>query len=170
VRITLAVDGAGGVEATDEADDLYAWLREDPELRALARREAPARPRDGEMGALYELITLLLEPEGTVAVFGAAVVTWLQTRRGNQTVTIRRPDGTRVVVSSQRVRGLSAEGAAELARQIVAELGSGRNVTSEAGERGEDGGDVEGRPQDGGRQPGGGGGPDEERGRDGGVG
>ncbi|GAA4965007.1 hypothetical protein GCM10023238_35820 [Streptomyces heliomycini] len=35
----------------------------------------------------------------------AGVVAWLQTRRGSQTVTITKPDGTQVVVTSQGVRG-----------------------------------------------------------------
>ncbi|WP_166027932.1 effector-associated constant component EACC1 [Streptomyces chilikensis] len=158
MRVTLAVEAAGHADPVAEADDLYAWLREDPELRAVALREPPGRPDDGEMGALYELVTLLLEPEGTVAVFGAAVVAWLQTRRGNQTVTIRRPDGTRIVVSSERVRGLSAEGAAELARQIVRELGDERDD----GEKAEEAGRTDGDGDGGGRR-------DEDRGRDDGV-
>ncbi|HWU08740.1 MAG TPA: hypothetical protein VN520_20550 [Streptomyces sp.] len=121
MRVTLAVD-AGGEDAAGASDDLYAWLRQDPDLRMFVRREVPATPPAGAMGALGELISLLLAPGGPTAALGAAVVVWLQGRRGNQTVTLTLPDGTQAVVSSEKVRGLTAEGTGELAERVAAAL------------------------------------------------
>lgn len=119
MRVTLAVDAG---DAAGASDDLYQWLRQDPDLRVLVRREDPVAPPVGAMGALGELISLLLAPGGPTAALGAAVVVWLQGRRGNQTVTLSLPDGTQVVVSSEKVRGLTAEGAGELAERVAAAL------------------------------------------------
>ncbi|MFE7232205.1 effector-associated constant component EACC1 [Streptomyces sp. NPDC002405] len=126
MRVTVAVDVGSG-DAAGASDDLYQWLRQDPDLRAFVRREAPDAPADGAMGALGELIALLLAPGGPTAALGAAVVMWLQNRRGKQTVTITRPDGTQVVVSSEKVRGLTAEGTSELAERVAAALAQERN-------------------------------------------
>ncbi|GAA2305810.1 hypothetical protein GCM10010431_27020 [Streptomyces kunmingensis] len=125
----MAVD-AGGGDAVGVSDDLYQWLRQDPDLRGFIRREAAVAPPDGAMGALGELITLLLAPGGPTAALGAAVVVWLQSRRGNQTVTITLPDGTQVVVASEKVRGLTAQGTSELAERVTAAL---RQERTEAG-------------------------------------
>ncbi|MBZ9645199.1 MULTISPECIES: effector-associated constant component EACC1 [unclassified Streptomyces] len=121
MRITLAVDTETGDRA-GATDDLYDWLRQDPGLRSLVRRESPVGVPAGAMGAWSEVLTLVLAPGGPTAAVGAAVVVWLQNRRGNQTVTINQPDGTQVVVSSEKVRGLTAEGASELAQQVAEAL------------------------------------------------
>ncbi|MFI5677407.1 effector-associated constant component EACC1 [Streptomyces cellulosae] len=127
MRVTLAVD-ARNADVAGASEDLYQWLRQDPDLHAFVRREAPAAPPEGAMGALGELIALLLAPGGPTAALGAAVVVWLQNRRGNQTVTITLPDGTQVVVSSEKVRGLSAEGTSELAERVAAALRQERSA------------------------------------------
>ncbi|WSQ11416.1 hypothetical protein OG604_28790 [Streptomyces sp. NBC_01231] len=127
MRVTLVVD-AGNGDVAGASDDLYQWLRQDPDLRAFVRREDPVVPPEGAMGALGELIALLLAPGGPTAALGAAVVVWLQNRRGNQTVTITLPDGTQVVVSSEKVRGLTAEGTSELAERVAAALRQERNT------------------------------------------
>lgn len=135
MRVTLAVD-AGGEDAAGASDDLYAWPREDPDLRAFVRREVPAAPPAGAMGARGELISLLLAPGGPTAALGAAVVVWLQGRRGDQTVTLTLPDGTQAVVSSEKVRGLTAEGTGELAERVAAALQQEQHPQAAPGTRG----------------------------------
>ncbi|MET9370190.1 hypothetical protein ABZY00_20390 [Streptomyces griseoflavus] len=130
MRVTLAVASGDGDEA-GASEDLYEWLRQDPDVRPFVRREVPAAPEDGAMGALGELVSLLLAPGGPTAAVGAAVVVWLQGRRGNQTVTLTLPDGTQVVVSSEKVRGLTAEGASELAERVAAALQQERREQQE---------------------------------------
>ncbi|MFD3333160.1 hypothetical protein ACFWV1_11000 [Streptomyces sp. NPDC058700] len=56
---------------------------------------------------------------GGAAGTGAGV----QNRSGSQTVTITRPDGTEVTVTSDRVKGLNARQAGALAQEIAGELG-----------------------------------------------
>ncbi|MFE0256011.1 hypothetical protein [Streptomyces sp. NPDC059010] len=121
MRVTLAVEAESG-DHTGAMDELHDWLRQDPELRGRVRREPPASAPAGAMGAWSELVTLLLAPGGPTAAVGAAVVVWLQNRRGNLTVTINQPDGTQVVVSSEKVRGLTAEGTSELAQRVARAL------------------------------------------------
>ncbi|GGY86800.1 effector-associated constant component EACC1 [Streptomyces nitrosporeus] len=138
MRVTLSVD-VGDKDVDGAHDDLYQWLRQDPDLRAFVRREYPAAPPDGAMGALGELISLLLAPGGPTAAVGAAVVVWLQGRRGSQTVTLTLPDGTQVVVSSEKVRGLTAEGTSELAERVAAALRQERDPRPVPGTRGAEG-------------------------------
>ncbi|GGT10492.1 hypothetical protein GCM10010207_06360 [Streptomyces atratus] len=117
MRITLEVGGPA------ETDDLRQWLRRNPELRGAVGRALSGPPMPGSMsGGAAELIPVLLTPGGLTAAVAAAVVAWLQSRRGNQTVTINRPDGTQVTVTSERVRGLTAEGAGDLAQRVAEAL------------------------------------------------
>ncbi|MEU3891849.1 hypothetical protein [Streptomyces sp. NPDC029041] len=119
MRFTLGVQAASGDHAR-ATDDLYDWLRQDPELRGLVRRDlADSAPAGAMGGAWSELLTLLLAPGGPTAAAGAALVVWLQNRRSNVTVTINRPDGTQLVVASEKVRPLTAEGTGELAQRVA---------------------------------------------------
>ncbi|MFE2844901.1 hypothetical protein ACFXKS_15285 [Streptomyces scopuliridis] len=118
MKVTLAVSGPGE-DTAGASSDLRRWLRRHPELRDRITPEPAAEPAPGSMGAAGELVSLLLAPGGFTAALAAAVVAWLQNRRGNQTVTITLPDGTQVTVSSERVRDLSAEGSGELAERVA---------------------------------------------------
>ncbi|MFD4031593.1 hypothetical protein ACFWVP_13985 [Streptomyces sp. NPDC058637] len=118
MRVTLAVGdpGSGSVGAPN---DLGRWLRRHPELRDRVTTEPGHEPVAGTMGTAGELLSLLLAPGGMTAALAAAVVAWLQNRRGTQTVTITLPDGTQVTVSSERVRGLTAEASGEVAERVA---------------------------------------------------
>ncbi|OSZ61228.1 hypothetical protein OQI_06345 [Streptomyces pharetrae CZA14] len=122
MRFTLGVQAETGDHAS-ATDELYDWLRQDPELRGLVRRDlADSAPAGAMGGAWSELLTLLLAPGGPTAAAGAALVVWLQNRRSNVTVTINRPDGTQLVVASEKVRPLTAEGTGELAQRVAEAL------------------------------------------------
>lgn len=103
-------------------DELYDWLRQDPELRGRVRREPPASAPAWALGGWSELLSLLPAPGGRTAAVGAAVVVWLQNRRSNVTVTINQPDGTQVVVSSEKVRPMSAEATSDPAQRVAEAL------------------------------------------------
>jgi hypothetical protein len=77
------------------------------------------------MGTVTDLLTVALEPGGPATVLAAALVAWLQRRRGNQTVSITRPDGGTVTVAAENVRGLTAEQVGELAQQLARALEPG---------------------------------------------
>lgn len=118
MRVALTVSGPGN--GTGGApNDLSRWLRRHPELRGRVTLEPGPEPAAGTMGTAGELVSLLLAPGGMTAALAAAVVAWLQNRRGTQTVTITLPDGTQVTVSSERVRGLTAEASGEVAERVA---------------------------------------------------
>ncbi|MGV9356697.1 effector-associated constant component EACC1 [Streptomyces misionensis] len=135
MKVTLFSAGPDGgrVAATSE---LHTWLQRQPELRGRLVRQSAAAPPPGTMGASGELLTLLLAPGGLTAALAAAVVAWLQNRRGDQTVTITLPDQTQITVSSTKVRGLTAEATGDLAQRVAAAIdGSGR-IADGGAERG----------------------------------
>ncbi|GAA4304354.1 hypothetical protein GCM10023086_21460 [Streptomyces venetus] len=122
MRITLEVTGPDGTASAGGGGELREWLRGDPELRHRVGRSHVEPPPPGAMGALDDIIPLLLEPGGLTVTLAAAVVAWLQTRRGSQTVTITKPDGTQVVVTSEGVRGLTPETSGDLAQRVAEAL------------------------------------------------
>lgn len=121
MRVTLTVSGPGSGSG-GAPNDLSRWLRRHPELRDRVALDPGPEPVAGTMGAVGELVSLLLAPGGVSAALAAAVVAWLQNRRGTQTVTITMPDGTQVTVSSERVRGLTAEASGEVAERVAEAL------------------------------------------------
>ncbi|MEV6199074.1 hypothetical protein AB0M64_03780 [Streptomyces sp. NPDC051771] len=120
MQIAITARDDGGRVGTD---DLRGWLGKQRELRGRVQRGAGEPPAPGTMGTATEFVTVLLEPGGIVTVLVAAVVTWVQTRSGSQTVTITRPDGTEVTVTSDRVKGLDAQQTGALAQEIAGQLG-----------------------------------------------
>ncbi|MEV8535848.1 hypothetical protein [Streptomyces sp. NPDC051211] len=120
MQIAITARDDGGRVGTD---DLRGWLGKQRELRGRVQRGAGEPPAPGTMGTATEFVTVLLEPGGIVTVLVAAVVTWVQNRSGSQTVTITRPDGTEVTVTSDRVKGLNAQQAGALAQEIAGQLG-----------------------------------------------
>ncbi|MFC4332543.1 hypothetical protein ACFPC0_33220 [Streptomyces andamanensis] len=87
-----------------------------PRLAAGRTRTAQSRQagdlaasRPGTMGAVSDALIALLEPGGVATVFAGAVIAWVQTRRGNHTITVTRPDGTEITISSGRTRDVSPQ-------------------------------------------------------------
>ncbi|WP_405986943.1 effector-associated constant component EACC1 [Streptomyces sp. NBC_00872] len=113
VTVRAVVSGA--------AHDLRRWLAAEDSLRGRIRL-ADTRPANGAMGAVSDVLVAVLEPGGVAAVFAGGVVAWLQARRGDQTVTLTRPDGTRITIESTQVRGLNGEQAMALAERLSQEL------------------------------------------------
>ncbi|MFE9909712.1 effector-associated constant component EACC1 [Streptomyces clavifer] len=114
MRITLGVGGPA------ETEDLRRWMRRDPVLRSAVGQVRPTVTAPDTMsGGAAELVTVLLAPGGLTAAVAAAIVAWLQGKRGNQTVTITRPDGTQVTVTSEGVRGLTSEASGDLAHRVA---------------------------------------------------
>ncbi|MBL1119836.1 hypothetical protein JK364_47165 [Streptomyces sp. 110] len=105
-----------------DSDDLRRWLAGQPGLRGRVRRATDSGPPPGAMGAGTDVVLALLEPGGVATVLAGSVVTWLQTRRGSRTVTLTRPDGTEITVSSAEVAPLDAHQAIELAERLAAAL------------------------------------------------
>lgn len=121
MRVAITVeDGDSGL-----LHDLRRWLRDEPELRGrIGNHTTRPLPSDA-MGLGTEALLAVLAPGGVAVVFAGALVAWVQSRRGDQTITVTRPDGTSVTVSATRVRGLEAEQTARLARELAAFLDTG---------------------------------------------
>ncbi|MFH8886325.1 hypothetical protein [Streptomyces californicus] len=125
MRITITAEGGDG----GALRELRRWLAEEPELRGRVRVRTP-EPPPGAMGLEADALLALLAPGGVAAVFAGALVAWVQTRRGDQTVTITRPDGTAVTVSTTRLKGLDAEQNARLVRELAASLDAAANASA----------------------------------------
>jgi hypothetical protein len=114
MRIIVTVEG----DDSGSGHELRRWLTAEPEMRGRVR---PAdAPPPGATGAVSDTLVALVEPGGIAAVFAGALVAWLQSRRGTRTVTITRPDGTRITVTAAQVKALDARRAADLARELAA--------------------------------------------------
>jgi hypothetical protein len=103
---------------------LWQWLAGEPELRGRVDRIV-GPPRSGELGGTVETLAVALGPGGVVGVLASALVSWVRRQRGDQTVEVTRPDGTKITVTSTHVRGLTAEATQELVRELAAGLGEG---------------------------------------------
>ncbi|MFE9725828.1 hypothetical protein ACFYQ5_20075 [Streptomyces sp. NPDC005794] len=119
MRVVIRVEGgdSGGLL------ELRRLLSEEPELRGRVRGQLREPLPPDAMGLGADALIAMLAPGGVAAVFAGAVVAWVQSRRGDQTVTVIRPDGTEITISSTRVRGLDAQQNAQLARELAAALG-----------------------------------------------
>ncbi|MFI8516715.1 hypothetical protein ACIGEZ_02605 [Streptomyces sp. NPDC085481] len=140
MRTVITVHAEG--EGADGAHELRRWLSAEPALRGRIRAGADeAVPEPGAMGVGADALLALLAPGGVAAVFAGAVVAWAQTRRGSQTITITRPDGTEITIASDHVRGLDARQSADLARTLAAELSRPAAETRPGAEPGTGGAD-----------------------------
>ncbi|MEU5425683.1 hypothetical protein AB0H73_08735 [Streptomyces olivoreticuli] len=122
MQVTITVESVNGPAGPD---DLRRWLVGQPGLRGRVHRQVDG-PAPGTMGAAGDVVLAVLEPGGVAAAFAGAVVAWVRTRRGTQTVTVTRPDGTRFTLSTTQVKGLDARQAAELAERLAATVEGGR--------------------------------------------
>ncbi|MFF2751706.1 hypothetical protein ACFVVA_39975 [Kitasatospora sp. NPDC058048] len=124
MRIVITVrsdEPDGRAVGANDIHGLRRWLAETPALRGRVGRDVgPAEP--GSMGAVTEALLALLEPGGVASVFAGTVVAWVQTRRGSHTITITRPDGSRISLSTSHVKKLTPEQITLLTRDLAAAL------------------------------------------------
>ncbi len=112
-------------EETSAAAELRNWLTEVPELRGRVSRAEPDEAPADAMGPATDAVMALLEPGGVAAVFAGALVAWVQTRRSSHTITVTRPDGTEITISSRQARAMTSEEAAALAERLARPAGEG---------------------------------------------
>ncbi|MEV8405927.1 hypothetical protein AB0R12_08965 [Streptomyces niveus] len=111
------------------AAELGTWLRDVPQLRGRVDRAERDGAPPGAMGAAVDTLVAVMEPGGVAAVFVGALVAWLQTRRSSHTISVTRPDGTRITLSSRQARALSPQEAADLAERLARPAGDGGQQT-----------------------------------------
>ncbi|MYS90763.1 MULTISPECIES: effector-associated constant component EACC1 [Streptomyces] len=119
VEIHVTVETSG----TADAHDLRRWLTAQPRLRGrVTRADASAPPPPGTMGLAADALLALLAPGGVASVLAGAVIAWVQSRKGDQSVTLTRPDGTQISVTSTQVRSMDPTQVEALVSQLAAQL------------------------------------------------
>ncbi|MFD9903505.1 hypothetical protein [Streptomyces sp. NPDC059063] len=108
---------APGAARDDDLRELRRRLTDVEELRGEIRSVA-AEPPPGSLGTALEALVVNVLATSTVTALATVVVAWIRHRTSDTTVTLRRPDGTEVEVTAERVRRLDAAAV----RTVVAEL------------------------------------------------
>lgn len=86
-----------------DAESLWDWLRDEPELRGRLRTRSAPTP-DETMGVPIELVVVLAAATPAVAAaLARSVSIWLVQRRSDLTIKVTGPDGRQISVSSRRV-------------------------------------------------------------------
>ena len=104
VRISLA----GGAQAGD-LESLEEWLTGEPELAGQVRLSASG-PREGELGALAEVLIAAVSSGGAVSVLATSLRAWLsQPRRSDVRIRVEGDGGRVVEIAAERVDAQQAE-------------------------------------------------------------
>lgn len=97
------------VEGTDSSSALASlneWLRRTDELRGRIRLR-PKAPAPGEMGGITDVLVVAAGAGGALTVLANSLSVWLrQPRRASVTVSVERPDGTRVEISGEHLKSV----------------------------------------------------------------
>lgn len=84
-----------GQGTEDELASLYAWLRDEDDVRSHASMSfTSAEPRPGELGATFDVIQLVVDGGFQALNFAIAFATWRHTRRSRPQVTITCGDAS----------------------------------------------------------------------------
>ncbi|MES4891898.1 hypothetical protein [Streptomyces sp. NPDC096012] len=97
LRVTVADDPSG-------PQSLLDWLRHEDELRGRLRLESSSGGSGGEMGGLFDVLTVAVGSGGAGAVLARSLSTWLAHRHTDVKVTVKSSDGRCVEVDAHRVR------------------------------------------------------------------
>ena len=82
-----------GPDADRELSSLYAWLREEPDIRRHARMSLIGpEPGPSDMGAAFDVIQLVVGSGFQTLNLALAYATWHATRPSHPQVTIERDD------------------------------------------------------------------------------
>jgi len=118
MRLVLTVDNDVEGEGAGAAA-LRSWLMDVPQLRGKVDRVAKDAAPAGTMGPAADALVAVLEPGGVAVAFAGALVAWVQTRRSTHTISVIRPDGTKITISSRQARSMSPQEAADLAERLA---------------------------------------------------
>jgi hypothetical protein len=99
VEILISLAGGDQVAGLESLGD---WLRGEPELAGRVHVSGSA-PREGELGALAEVLVVAVGSGGTLSVLAASLKSWLsQPRRSDLRIRVKRPDGHLVEITANR--------------------------------------------------------------------
>lgn len=112
----LGVGLEGDAASADELRSLRAWLLEEDELRGCVQTiERPPAP--GRLGPILDALQIVADP--AAAVLAAALVAWVRSRVGAVRLVLTPKHGGKVEVDARKVRGLDADGLAELTERLT---------------------------------------------------
>ena len=104
VRISLV----GGNPAAD-LESLDDWLQGEPELAGRVKLAAQV-PREGELGALVEVLVASVGSGGALSVLATSLRAWLsQPRRSDVRIRVEGDNGRTVEIDADRVDAQQAE-------------------------------------------------------------
>jgi hypothetical protein len=103
--VTLSVTGS-----FDDSAALHALLAADPDLRGYVRRQVTRVPDGALSGGLPEMLVALGSSGGIATALASVVVVWLRQRTGSVSIHIRRPDGSQLELTADRVRSMDGDG------------------------------------------------------------
>ncbi|MER6173451.1 hypothetical protein [Streptosporangium sp. NPDC001681] len=110
------------VDVPSQVRDVYAWLREDPELRRWVDLvESP--PAEGALGPVAEAVQIVADAPEVVATLAGVLIAWLRYRTSDVKIRIRRSaTDTEMEVTANRVKTMNAAQVQELRTQLEAVL------------------------------------------------
>jgi Effector Associated Constant Component 1 len=104
LRISLV-----GESPAADLESLDDWLRGEPELAGRVKVPAPV-PREGELGALAEVLVAAVSSGGALSVLAASLYAWLsQPRRSDVRIRVEGENEQTVEIDADRVNAQQAE-------------------------------------------------------------
>jgi Effector Associated Constant Component 1 len=117
MQVRLAVLGDDGTAAMRS---LEAWLAGHEELRGRVRPVVMAS-RPGTMGPVAEALVVTIQG-GVATAVASVLISWIRRQAGKVSVSATRPDGAKITLDAEHVRGVSAEEVGALVTQLAATL------------------------------------------------
>lgn len=93
------------VSGSDEAGqftNLWTWLRGERALAGTVRAEQRP-PGAGELGGVYDMLTVAVGSGGAGVALARSLTAWLQTRRSDVVITVTSPSGN-VQLDARRIK------------------------------------------------------------------
>ncbi|NUR57762.1 MAG: hypothetical protein HOV87_03525 [Catenulispora sp.] len=119
--MTQFVISAQGTDQATDNEDLFQWLRNEPDLRTAVSLSEP-QPTAEELGAIAEVAIAAVSGGGTITVLASSLKTFLTQPRGLHIVLkVTRPDSSTVDLDVERVRDMTVHDLAELIKAATSD-------------------------------------------------
>ncbi|MEV4243485.1 hypothetical protein AB0J63_08755 [Streptosporangium canum] len=122
VSVTVTPDEDG-----DDVRSLRISLAAEEDLAGRVAIE-PAAQKPGSLGGVVDTLLVSLISAGAVTAFTRVLIVWIRHQTSDAKVVMRKPDGTEVEISAQRVRGLSPEALTAMTEHMTKSIESNGQV------------------------------------------
>jgi Effector Associated Constant Component 1 len=116
--LELRISGSGSI---DDLRSLQSSINAEHDLRSSATIQRPAF-ESGSLGAVVEILTVILAPGGAAAILASVLITWIKQRRSLVSVRVKREDGSEIELKADRIKAADAAQLRRLAKEISAAL------------------------------------------------